>query len=261
MESRANYIVVGLFVIGLIAALVLGIYWLTSEHNKVYRTYEIYMNEPVSGLSVQAPVKFNGVDVGYVSAIQLNPVNPQQVDLLIQVEKSAPVNQSTIATLMIQGITGITYIGLNATATEAPPLVAKAGEPYPVIRAKPSLLVELSTAVANVSGSIKNVSNLLGELLNDKNLHSIQTSLANLANITKVLSEHSGDLIQNSNKLVKKGHSVLQNVSQQTLPNINQAADRLSSTLDSLQQLTNEIKQNPAVLIRGKKPPPPGPGE
>src|SRR5690606_19698287 len=106
----------------------------------------------------------NGVKVGYVDSIRLNPQDPQQVVLKLKIRRGTPITTSTIATLVSEGITGIDYVGLKALTSQAPPLKAKPGEKYPVIPSEPSLLVKLSTALEDVTKTIKGLTDSVGKV-------------------------------------------------------------------------------------------------
>lgn len=307
MDSKVNYTIVGLFVILLGAALVVLIFWLTSlKHREVYDVYIVYMHEEVSGLSVQSPVRYNGVKVGYVQSIQLNPKDPQQVMLVLKIQEGTPITTSTIATLMAEGITGLDYIGLKALTAEAPPLEAKPGEKYPVIPSEPSLLLKLSTALQEVTKTVGDLSANISKVFDEKNREAIRQSLANTAKITSTIAQNSKNidaimvstkkLLTNSaqaskdlpdimkqlkatlasvkavaNKLNNAGSSVVvtmrdtrtavQNVSQQLVPSTQQLLTQLNNVAGNLQQLSAELQHNPSILVRGKYPSPPGPGE
>src|SRR3990167_10024623 len=113
MDTKVNYTIVGLFVILVGAIAVLLFLWLTSlKHRDVYDTYIVYMHEEVSGLNAQSAVRYNGVKVGYVESIRLNPKDPQQVVLTLKIKQGTPITTSTIATLKSEGITGVDYVGL-----------------------------------------------------------------------------------------------------------------------------------------------------
>jgi len=243
MEPRANYFIVGLFVIGLAAIAICSVLWLSASRHKISHTYLTYMDESVSGLSVQAPVKFNGVNVGFVSAIKLNSENPQQVRLLLNIEEGTPINQSTRATLMTQGITGVMFVGLTAGATTAPLLETQPGETHPVIPSEPSVLVELGTTLRKMTDDMRSISEGFNELLNDNNQKSIHNSLKNL-DIT----------LQNS-------QVTLQNFSQQVLPSMVNTMSRFDSMLNRAEPFVSTLQDNPSALIRGKAPGVLGPGE
>src|SRR5829696_616571 len=96
MESKVNYAIVGGFVIILLTAIVLAIIWLSSGLSFTnYAIYMSYMQESVSGLSIDAPVEFNGVEVGKVKIIKINKDNPQLVEVLYRIKQSTPVTQGT----------------------------------------------------------------------------------------------------------------------------------------------------------------------
>src|SRR5687768_2587669 len=111
METKVNYTIVGAFIILLIAAICLGIIWLASGLSlEKYTTYLVYMQESVSGLSVDSTVEYNGVDVGKVKSIELNHKNPQLVEVLLSIKSTTPITRGTSATLTSRGVTGVVYI-------------------------------------------------------------------------------------------------------------------------------------------------------
>ena len=300
MGNKVNYTIVGIFVIVLTAALIGGILFLSNTRRSAeYNTYLVYMNEAVSGLSIQAPVKYNGVDVGYVEDINLNTVNLQQVVLTLKIKRDTPITQSTVATLMSQGVTGITYVGLKATQTQSPPLTAAAGEPYPVIPSEPSLLVQLDTALREVTDNIKDISQVFLKTFDQQNQTAIKQSLQNIAKVSQTLANSSkqiDNILQQTSKasnqfptvmtqlsqtlksaqqmtqqltttaknvdsVMARSQVAVQNISDQTVPTFTQTLQKLNEVLNDAQQLTGELKENPGVLLRGKQLPPPGPGE
>src|SRR3989338_6673786 len=199
---------VGLFVVVLIAAMAGGALLLSGRYDyKKYRTYLVYMNEAVSGLSAEAPVKYNGVDVGFVSSIDLNPNNFRQVILTLRIKEGTPIAQSTIATLMAQGVTGLTYVGLKSTESKSPLLVTTHGEPYPVIQSAPSLLMELDTALREVTDNIQNISNVFFNTFDKQNQQAFKESLQNIQNFSKTLSNNTqkiDTILNNTSKVSEK---------------------------------------------------------
>ena len=128
METNVNYTLVGAFVIILLASIIFVIIWLSSGLSLAqYSTYMIYMQESVAGLNVDAPVEYNGVDVGLVKEIELNRKNPQLVELTLGIKSNTPITMGTEAMLATRGITGITYIALKDKSADLRPLVAVPG--------------------------------------------------------------------------------------------------------------------------------------
>lgn len=286
MESKVNYAVVGFFVIVLGVSMVAWVIWLTSfRQEKTYNTYLVYVREDVTGLSIQTPIRYNGVPVGYVKNIELDAKNPQLVKITLRIEEGTPVLTSTVASLQLQGITGTLYMGLMTTSLDAPPLKAKAGEKYPVIPSQPSLFVQLSQAVASLTKNIEVVGERVSQLLNDKNQQAIKETLENFSVFTKTLSNHSkqlGESMVNLDATLKNAASASkdlpqsikqfndslsalkttsQNINNQVIPPAQVLFNQLKTVATTLQQFTTELQRNPSMLVRGKQAPEKGPGE
>lgn len=307
MESKVNYTVVGIFVVVLGFAVIAGGLWLTRGRQTAnYNTYITIMHESVSGLSVQAPVKFNGVTVGYVKSIALNYKNPQQVILFLNIEAGTPVTTSTVATLLAQGITGITYVGLKATSAKAPQLKAAPGDKFPIIKSTPSLLVQLDRALRDITKNMSDISNSFKRVFDEQNTLAIKNSLQSIQSFTKTLADNSQNInesIQSAKVLLKNGaeaskqfpsvmkklqatlddaqamteriteasqqveqtmqngNSAIQTLNQQALPSAVTLINKLDNVAGNLQKLSAELQRNPSIIVRGKLPAAPGPGE
>jgi hypothetical protein len=112
--------------------LIAGVLWLASG-GALQKKYDLYLaieDESVAGLNLNAPVKYNGVDVGKVREIRLDPGNPERVNLLFAIERGTPIKEDTVAVLKTQGLTGIAYVELSGGARDAPPLRATAGSDW-----------------------------------------------------------------------------------------------------------------------------------
>lgn len=293
MEGKVNYTTVGIFVVVLTAFLLTVIIWLSviGDH-KQYHTYLVFVHEDVTGLSVESPVRFNGVKVGYVKSIRLDPSNPKLVRLALSIEPRVPITTSTYAILNVQGITGVVYVNLKAETESAPRLVAAPGKQYPVIPSRPSLLMQLSTVLPEVATDVQNLSASIAEVLDKNNQQSIRQSLKNIATITNTLANNSEDftetmksldnLLANTseasnhfpeaikqlnqaiiqvNHTMRSGQNAINNFSNQVLPSAQQTLNNLSTATGNMQQLTNQLERNPSILVRGRAPAQPGPGE
>ena len=121
MEPKVNYIVVGAFVL-LLGFTVLGaIFWLgKTDYRGIYDRYDVYTRESVAGLSVDSTVKYRGVDVGRVKEVVLNPENPEEVRITLNIVGGTPVKTDTQAVLVTQGLTGLVTLNLTGGTREAP---------------------------------------------------------------------------------------------------------------------------------------------
>ena len=276
----------GIAVLVLAAGFIVVALWLSIGFDrKKYNTYTVYMHEAVSGLSEESAVKFNGVKVGMVTNVELSRFDPQQVKIMLNVEEGTPITTSTQATLLTQGITGTTYLGLVATSSSFLPLQKTPGEPYPVIPSKPSFFNQLEHNINEITQSFKRV-------LSQENSENLKKSLVNLEKITNVVAKNENNINDSLRDLPKvvselkagitkftnmadnmsaagkqvsvtmqSGKTGLDKFSQQTLPPAILLIRRLDSIAANLEKVSAQMRQNPAVIIRGNTPPQSGPGE
>jgi len=238
METNVNYTLAGTFVIALLTAIIFGIIWLSAGiTGGVYTIYEVYMTESVSGLSIDGPVEFNGVNVGTVSAIKISHKNPKLVELFLKIKSETPVTVATRAKFAVRALTGVGYILLEDKGTDKRALIIQPNQEYPVIETVPSILVRLETLLTDLSDSFKSFSHSVQSLLDKENLDSIK-------------------------QLLKATHATFHLLEERTIPLANQTISTLEGVSRDLSVITSEIKDNPAVLIRGKTPSQKlGPGE
>lgn len=307
MDNKVNYTLVGLFVTLLVAVMVVIFIWLENlSHREDLVKYAVYMKESVAGLVPKAQVTFNGVKVGTVDSIELNPHDPQQVRLVLSVLATTPINQGTVAMLKSQGITGVTFVGLSATRRDAPPLKKLPGQEYAVIASKPSFLETLTDALQDVTTNIKHLSLSVQKLVDEQNREAIAATLQNVKSVTanlvknesrfnkivvstqtltknlavssktlpetvKQLNQALVALHRMANKITDTGttinntmqgaNSLMQNVSQQVVPQTTDMLQEINQTIRLINRLSAKLQRNPSMLVRGQKPAPPGPGE
>ena len=131
METRANYVLIGAFTLAVVAAAFGFVYWFSNlgDHG-VRETYRVAFDGTVSGLRTGSSVLFNGIRVGEVTALKLNPTNPRQVVATMALEPKTPVRSDTSVSLDFQGLTGIASISLKGGTTGAAALpIAQDGGP------------------------------------------------------------------------------------------------------------------------------------
>jgi phospholipid/cholesterol/gamma-HCH transport system substrate-binding protein len=187
---------VGAFVIVLGALLVAGALWLASG-GASHRTQDPYWaveEESVAGLNLNAPVKFNGVDVGRVREIRLDPTNPNRVVLLFAIDRGTPITTDTVAVLKTQGLTGIAYVELSGGDARSLPLRATEPGNYPVIRTKPSLAARLENVLTTVLVKLDRTSTNIDAFLSEANQRALSSALADIARVSQVLASRSRQL-------------------------------------------------------------------
>jgi len=196
VEAKVNYAVVGAFVLILGAALIGGVLWLSSGgvYRKAFDTYQAYMRESVSGLSLDAPVRYRGVEIGRVRKIALAPEDIELVQLTLDIERGTPIKEDTMAVLRVQGLTGIAYVELSGGHRDSPPLRAQPSEAYPVIRSEPSLMVRLDATLTTLLANLNRTSESLNAVMDDANRRAFQRALADLQALTRAIAGRSATI-------------------------------------------------------------------
>ena len=233
-----NYAVVGAFVLVLGAVLVAGILWLASggSFQKKYDLYLAIEDESVAGLNLNAPVKYNGVDVGKVQQIHLDPGNPERVILLFAIERGTPIKEDTLAVLKTQGLTGITYVELSGGTKGSPPLRAIAGSKYPVIRTKPSLGARLENVLTTVLAKLDSTSNNINAILSDENQAAFKSALADIATVAHTLAARKDTLDAGMANAAR----TFENTSRATAQ-LGPVIDRIGRSAEAIEKMGNEV--------------------
>ena len=238
-----NYALVGAFVLVLGAVLVAGVLWLASggAFQKKYDFYLAVEDESVAGLNLNAPVKYNGVDVGKVRLIQLDPGNPERVNLIFAIERGTPIKEDTVAVLKTQGLTGITYVELSGGARDAPPLGVTAGNEYPQIRTKPSLSARLENVLTSVLTKLDSTSGNINDILSDENKAAFKSLLADIATVAHTIAARK-DTIDAG--LTNAGRT-LENTSSASAQ-LGPVVDRIGRSAEAIEKMGNEVARTSA---------------
>jgi phospholipid/cholesterol/gamma-HCH transport system substrate-binding protein len=232
MTGKTNYVLVGLFVLVLTLTLIGGVLWLGSgAPGQVYDEYMVYMQESVSGLNRDSAVKYHGVDVGRVRAINLDAERAQEVRLLLEIDRGTPIREDTVATLETQGLTGLGFINLTGGSANSPLLMAGAGETHPVIESRPSTWGRLDRAVEELANNLIGVSKQFQVLLSDENQLHLSRSLTHLDSLTTALAGRSAAMV-----------AVLDDLAA-TLQHTRDASAELSGLISQLQGAANALER------------------
>ncbi|MDH5557896.1 MAG: MlaD family protein, partial [Alphaproteobacteria bacterium] len=170
METRASYLIVGLFVIAGMIGLVFAAMWITGTRtDEAVALYDIYFDGNVSGLKPGNVVQYRGIPVGGVVDMRIDPDNVERVLVTIEVDADTPIREDTEATLALQGITGLSYIQLTGGTQAAAELKAATGQRRPVIKSRPSELAAIFEAAPELLNRAIGVIAQLEKLLGPEN--------------------------------------------------------------------------------------------
>jgi phospholipid/cholesterol/gamma-HCH transport system substrate-binding protein len=181
METRANYVLIGLFTLTVIAAAFGFVLWFQSLHTTKARSpLRIVFEGPAAGLRNGGSVNFNGIRVGEVISVKLD--NPRRVVALAMVENNAPVRKDTLVGLEFQGLTGVAAISLKGGEEAAPP-VPLDEDGIPVLTADPNRLQDVTEAIR---GTLQNINRVVAD-----NQEAVRNALRNLETFTNTLARNS----------------------------------------------------------------------
>ncbi len=188
METRANYVLIGAFTIGVAVFGLLFALWAAKfASDRSWQTYAVVFNEPVTGLSEGSSVQYNGIAVGTVQGLQLSPDDPRQVVARLRIDARAPVKSDTQARLSMTSLTGPPIIQLTGGSPEAPRLVDTSSRDVPIIPTAPS-------ALQNITDTANRLVERLDGLLSEENIASIESTLSNIENATAAFGERREDI-------------------------------------------------------------------
>ncbi|MBV9571966.1 MAG: MCE family protein [Alphaproteobacteria bacterium] len=216
METKANYVAVGAFVLALVLGLVIALLWLTgAQYAQEYAYYQTFFSGSVSGLGPGTSVRYNGIEVGRVSKLNFDPDNPRLVKVVMQIDPTLRIHSDSVASIASQGLTGGSYVEIDGGTKKAPVLEQHYWGEYPTIRSRPSTLQQLEQSAPQIAAKLNKAADRINDLLNERNRKAIGAVLANLRTTTDVFSKRSGDI-------------------DTTLHNFSLASDRLNTDLADL---------------------------
>ena len=221
METKANYVAVGGFVLACVIGLVVTILWLAgAQYSQEYAYYQASFKGPVTGLGKGTLTRYNGIEVGRITNLEFDPADPQRVIVTVQVQPNLNIREDSVASIDSQGLTGGTFVEISGGTAKAPLLVARDDQRYPMIRTTQSSFAQLAQSAPEVVAKLNVAASRLNDLLSDNNRRAIAHVLANLDETTEVVARRSADIdatIANANK---------------AMANLTAATNNLRPTLD-----------------------------
>jgi len=249
MENRAYAFAAGLFALLPGAGIIVAGLWLSGDTERRV-TYMLESRHPVTGLNVQAPVRFRGIDVGKVETIELSPTDPRTILVRVAVRSNTPITRGTYGQLGSQGVTGLAYVILDDDGTKTEPLPSD--DPNARIPVRPSFFDELSGAGKDVVSDVRQVASRINMLLNDGNQAQLMRTLAGLETATTRVSElavklqpavkNVPALTDDARKAIARADELMRNLNSLTLE-VTQRVDTLERIAKSAEQMGGAAQQ------------------
>lgn len=252
METRANYAMIGAFVI--LAALAgLGfIVWLgQSQFSRNFDLYDIVFEGPVN-LENGASVRYIGIKVGEVESIGIDRRDTSKVRARIRVDAETPVKTDSTASIEFAGITGVTFVQINAGSPGAPRLQREPGEEVPVIESETSPVAELFSSGTEVMGRATLALERIDALLSEDNVEAVSRIIENVEVITGSLSgdgQFATDLaevlvsVNEAAQSFEEASNQLGRLGADADAEIGRIGDEISGLLGELEELTSSARQ------------------
>jgi phospholipid/cholesterol/gamma-HCH transport system substrate-binding protein len=241
METRANYVIVGIFTLVAILSAFGFVYW-AARFGQAGDTLPLRIRIPgsASGLGRGSAVLFNGVKVGDLKRIFIDPKNPNMAIADSEVDRTTPITQSTVADVGIAGLTGQANIELRGGNPDEKNLLteAEANNTVAVIQANPSAVTNLLETAQEIFKRTDTVLNGIEGFVRDAR-GPLTDTVRNTDKFSKALADNS-DQIDDFLANVGELSTTLKGVS-----------GKLGGTLDSAKNLIDSVDKDKVAKIVG----------
>lgn len=185
METHARYFLIGLFSLIVTVLLAFVVLWLGKlQIDREYQEYDVRFHESVAGLSMGGIVQYQGIQIGEVRKLSLDPKDPREVIARVRVAADTPIKTDTRAQLSYTGLTGVAVIELIGGTPEARLLREADTRARPQIESIPSTLNILMKGSSGAILSAQEVLVRIGAVLSDENVAHVSQVLANLETLS-----------------------------------------------------------------------------
>jgi phospholipid/cholesterol/gamma-HCH transport system substrate-binding protein len=242
VETRANHVLIGGFTLVVLALAMLFALWIgKATLEREWSWYVVVFTEAVSGLTVGGAVQYNGIQVGEVRRLALDPEDPSRVFATVRVAASTPVKTDTVAKLAFTGLTGVSIIQLSGGSREAPLLQPDPVTGVMLIHAETSALQKLLASSEDIATTASKVMLRLNDILSDENARRISAMLENVEATSATLADSREDLRTLLAEAARAGAALNRTLAatQGTIARVDDAVARLDAEV--LRQLPDTV--------------------
>ena len=174
-------------------------------------------------------MRYRGVPIGTVTQIGIDSENVELIEVTLAIKKGTPIKTDTIASLQLQGITGLSFVQLTGGTRNAPQLEPRPGKRRATIPSRPSAIEQVFENAPELVAQIGAVASRASEMLNPENQKQIAIILENVAVFSGALSRSSGSI----EAVVDETAATLSDL-RRTASSLDQLAQQLTKISDEL---------------------------
>lgn len=260
METRAHHLLIGTFMLIMIAGLFAFIIWLAKvDVDQKYIRYEIFFDGSVAGLSEGSTVRLNGVPVGSVLDISIPAQAPTKVRVFVRIESDVPILEGSVASLELQGFTGIAFVQISG-GQEGGPIQPKAGEDYARIPSERSPIQQVFEEAPNlINEALIAVSNVK-QILGPENQARIANILQNMDTISGTVAARADDIdrtLASLDEAIAAFQETAQNLNAVALTTEDLLANEVSTTFaeaTNAARAANDLADELSAIIADNRP-------
>lgn len=276
METKANYIMIGAAtVIGVVLIMLFAMWMSTGDLRRGFNEFDVVFDDPVRGLTEGGEVRFNGIKVGEVQDLRIDPDNTNRVIARIRVTSDVPVRVDSTGQLEPIGLTGVTLIQLSAGSPNARLLRSSGFGRVPRLRGRGSQIDVIVARGEEIAMRASEAMAAVRDLLTDENIARVTRLVENLETVSAQLADQrsvitrSGeaagaltDAASSINSLARQVQSDLSELdvamheinraaaaaSGETLPELERAAEEVSRAASSVSRAAGSVESGISVL-------------
>lgn len=242
METRASYILVGLFVILLVVSgFAIAIWFARVQLDQEPDRYIVNFRGSVTGLQVGSTVRYRGIPVGRVSQLRIAPSNVEVITATLEVDPNTPIKQDTYAQLGLQGITGVAFVQLDGGTNDSPRLRRRGSDEVLEIPSRISGLESLLNKAPELLERAVTIADRLTIVLDDRNISAIAETLENLRRLTSAFAANSQG-IEKQLKDLSEAVAAMRRLAQSTERLVAQVESRVGPLSSSAEGALNELR-------------------
>jgi phospholipid/cholesterol/gamma-HCH transport system substrate-binding protein len=269
METKANYVLIGTATVIGAALIMLFAMWIAGgDFRNAPNEYDVVFDDPVRGLTEGGEVRFNGIKVGEVENLRIDPDNTNRVIARIRVSSDVPVREDSEAQLEPIGLTGVTLIQLTAGSPSSELLRRGLGGPPPRIQGQGSQIDEIVARGEDIALRASEAMAAVRDLLSEENIDRVTEIIANLESVSGQLASRDSVVTQSGeaarevavlarqmqadlaelDQTITEINSAASVASGETLPELALAAEEIRRAAAGISRVANNLEENPSVL-------------